>query len=124
MRKILLLAACLSLGACSTLKLVTGSSVTPNAVYVAANAFDAAEVSAMNYDKLPLCPSTVSVVCRTMAVTKTLDAAIRSGRSLRKQLITYVNANPGEVVPVSNYNALVAVIGTIQSYVSSTGAPK
>lgn len=119
MKKLLLLVACLALGACSTLKLVTGSSVTPNAVYIAANAYDAAVVSATAYDKLPLCTTNVSYVCRTAATTATLDAAIRNGRSLRNQLIAYVNANPGEVVPVSNYNALVAVIGTIQTYVGA-----
>lgn len=124
MKRLLICLLFMSLGGCATLKLSTGSSVTPNAVYVAANAYDAAVVSATNYDRLPLCTANTSLVCRTTAATKSVDAAIRAGRTYRNQLIAYVNANPGEVVPVSNYNALVGAISTIQTYVSTNGGVK
>lgn len=124
MKKLLLLPILLVLGACSTFKLITGSSVSPNAVYIAANTFDTLVISAATYDRLPLCSTGISYACRTLATVKVVDRAIRDGRALRNQLIAYVVANPGEVVPVSNYNALVSVIGTVQAYISAAGVSK
>lgn len=101
---------------------VTGSVVSPNAVYVAANSFDAAETAATGYDELPLCSATTSVACRTTSGTASVDTAIRQGITLRNELEAYVTANPGALVPVSNYNALLAVVSTINSVVQAAGA--
>lgn len=120
--KKLWLIALLALGGCTTLQLATGSDVSPNAVYVAANTFDGAEAAATAYLKLPLCSANVSYACRTTAGVTAVVAAIRAGRTARNQLEAYVNANPGAVVPVSNYNALVTAVNTIQTYVATSGA--
>lgn len=122
---ILALGGSLALGGCAELGnivgAVTGSAVSPQAVYLAANSFDVIEATATNYDKLPPCSSGTSYLCRTPSGVATVDIAIRSGISLRNQLEAYVTTNPGSLVPISNYNALLAVISTINSVVQAAG---
>lgn len=119
MKRIILL--CFALGGCASLQNVynaaTGSYVTPQDVYVAANTFDGLELAAKNYDQLPLCSANVSFACRTSAGVKTVGKAVRAGRSARNQLEGYVTANPGKLVPIANYTALTTAINTIQAYV-------
>lgn len=103
---------------------LTGSDASPNAVYIAANSFDAIEIQATAYDKLPLCSTASSFACRTTSGTAAVDVAIRQGVALRNKLEAYVEANPGALVPVSNYNALTAVITTITNIVQAAGASK
>lgn len=100
---------------------LTGSAVSANDVYIAANIFDGLEISATSYDKLPLCVSGGTLACRTATGVKTVDAAVRAGIGLRKALLADVTANPNQTVPVSNYKALLAVISTIQSYTVPAG---
>lgn len=124
MKKLLVLAIlALPLSGCALFSELTGSSVSANDVYVAANAFDAAENSVKAYDSLPPCTSTAgsSIACRSSAVVKILDQAVRAGIPLRNQLLGYITANPGQVVPVANYQALMAVISSIQAALPATG---
>ena len=121
LRAFLLACALLPLGGCTTIQtawnLATGQSISPNAVYVLVNTYDAAVSSAKNYDSLPTCP-TGAPVCKTLSVVKIVDAAVRTGRVARNQLESYVNANPGELVPVTEYQALTTAVQTIQTYVT------
>jgi hypothetical protein len=125
MKKLLIgLGLLASLGGCTTLSnvesFVSGSGVSANDVYIAANSFDAVQSSAKIYIQLPLCATGGPVVCRTQANTVAVDKAIRAGRNYRNTLEAFVTANPGKLVPISNYSALLATISQIQTYVGAS----
>lgn len=126
--KKLMLMALLVLGGCAGVQnayqVASGSAVTPQEVYIIANAFDAVELTAKSYDQLPLCSTSGTYACRTMSVVRVIDRAVRTGIVARRALIAYVTANPGHVVPVTNYNALVVAVNTVQSYLASVGVTK
>ena len=120
--KKLLLIGLLALGGCSTLQnigtIVTGASVTPSQVYIAANAFDAVEATATTYLNLPACGGTAKL-CRTAAAVKAIVPAVRSGRAARNQLEAAVNANGGTApVPASLYSVLVGSTNTLQTIIA------
>ncbi len=112
----------LLLGACTTWQnaynTVTGATVSPTAVYVAANAFDAVEVTATNYLRLKKCTGTNGPVCRSPAATKQIIPAVRAGRVARTNLENFMAQNPGALGPAGLYNALTAATATLQSIVS------
>ena len=106
----------LSLGGCANFQnawgIVSGATVSPTAVYVARNSFDAAEVSATNY--IVFCkvhPATYG--CSKVAIAK-LIPAVRSGRVARNNLAQFQKNNPGTLGPAGLYNALNAATNTIQ----------
>lgn len=118
------LAGCASLS--NTWNAVTGATVSPAAVIVAANAFDALEVTATNYLKLVKCNGSNGPVCRDPAATKVIVPAVRSGRVARNNLEQFLKDNPGQLGPSGLYNALTASINTLQGVVAQyqTGASK
>lgn len=127
--KKLLLVGLLALGGCANLQndlnVLSGSSVTPQQVVVAGNAFDAVEATATTYLKLPGCPATTAVpVCRSAAAAVQIAAAIRTGRAARNAMEGFVNAAPGTPAPVSNYNTLMTAISTLQSLLSQYNVAK
>jgi len=126
MRKILLaVALSLSLGACATIQadwaIVTGASVSPTQIIVAANAFDAGEASATQY--LLYCKATTPAptYC-ALATRQAVVAAVRAGRVARAQLEPYIVS--GAAGPSAVYNTLVAVVTQLQTQIPSTGASK
>ena len=118
MRKfIIAVTLALSLGGCANFQnawgIVSGATVSPVAVYVARNSFDAAEVSATNY--IVYCkvhPATYG--CSRVAIAK-LIPAVRSGRVARSNLTQFQKNNPGALGPSGLYNALNAATSTIQA---------
>lgn len=119
MKRILVIAlVSLSLGGCASLQktwgIVTGATVSPQAVIVASNAFDALEGTATNY--LTFCranraqPACVNYV----AARKAILPAVRSGRVARISLEQFLAANPGQLGPSGLYNALIAAVNTLQ----------
>jgi hypothetical protein len=123
MRKIaLVLSLAFGLASCAGLNnaytTLSGTTVSPTAVYIAANAFDAVEVTATNYLKLKQCSSTSGKICRSPAATKQIIPAVRSGRVARTNLENYMNQNPGALGPVGLYNALTAATNTLQAVVA------
>jgi hypothetical protein len=97
---ILILALAASLGGCASLQklegafqTVTGNVVTPQAVFIAINAFDAVEATAKNYINLPRC-GTGPTVCRDPAITASVIKYVRAGRTDRNQLKAALRANP------------------------------
>ena len=110
-----------SLAGCAALQnaydTLNGTSVSPTAVYVAANAFDAVEVTATNYLKLPKCTGSNGPVCRSPAATKQIIPAVRSGRVARTNLENFMAQNPGALGPVGLYNALTTATSTLQAIV-------
>ena len=111
-----------SVGGCTQLTNVwdtlSGTTVSPTAVYVAANAFDAVEATATNYLKLPKCTSSSGPVCRNAAATAQIIPAVRAGRVARTNLENFMAQNPGALGPVGLYNALTAATTTLQAIVS------
>jgi hypothetical protein len=86
-----LLALAIPLGACSVLKIVAGSTVPQKNVAVAVHAFDAVEVSATQYLRLPDCATTQSTLpdaCRQPRVVPMLIRDVRGGRAARDSLWT------------------------------------
>lgn len=131
MKKIFLaLTLAVSLAGCATFTktwdAVTGATVSPAAVIVAANAFDALEVTATNYLRLKKCTGTNGPVCRDPAATAKIIPAVRSGRVARNNLEQFLKDNPGALGPAGLYNALTASINTLQGVIAvyNVGAAK
>lgn len=112
----------LSLGGCAQLKnewnAVTGATVSPEAVLVAANSFDALEATATNYLTFCKANRTLSVCSSYVAARKQILPAIRSGRVARNNLENFLQQNPGQLGPSGLYNALMAAITTIQGTIT------
>lgn len=124
MRKIVLvLVAALALGACSktlqdaknTFDILTSTKISPTSVILAANAFDALEVSATNYLRLTKCSALNGPVCRNPEASRAIIKAIRVGRPIRNKLITFLRDHPGELGPQGLYDALNNTAQTIQA---------
>ncbi len=125
MKKLLLVAAlATSLGGCASLQktwdVISGASVSPTQIIVAANAFDAGEASATNY--LLYCKSNPAVSICALKTRKSVVAAVRAGRAARDQLEPYVVS--GTAGPAALYNTLVAVVSTLQTQIPVSGASK
>lgn len=123
----------LSLGGCAQLKndwnAVTGATVSPEAVLVAGNSFDALEATATNYLTFCKANRALSVCTSYVAARKQILPAVRSGRVARNNLENFLQQNPGQLGPSGLYNALLSAISTLQSTVSqysitSAGASK
>ena len=126
MKKLLLACAlALSLGACASLQtawsVVTGTTVSPTQIIVAANAFDAGEASATQY--LLYCKATVPAPTYCALKTRqSVVSAVRAGRVARNQLEPYIVS--GTAGPAAIYNTLIATVQSLQSQIPATGATK
>jgi len=122
MKRLIPLILVLALGGCAQLTnaydTLTGVTVSPTAVYVAANAFDAVEVTATNYLKLPKCTGANGPVCRNPTATAQIIPAVRAGRVARTNLESFMAQNPGALGPTGLYNALTSATATLQAIVS------
>ena len=117
----LLLACALPLGGCAAIKTVAGLTVSQKYVGVAVQGFDAVEVSATQYLKLPTCTvgqSTLSTACKKAAVVPALIKDVRAGRASRDSLWASSKANPEGVGAIDLYNAVIAATATINSDLS------
>ena len=104
MRKLVLvamLALGAALGGCAQLQKVesafqaaTGKVVSPTAVLIAINAFDAIEATATHYVALPRCGGATQV-CRDPVVTAKIITAVKAGRADRNTLKAALRLNPG-----------------------------
>lgn len=121
MKKLALLLA-LALGGCASLQqdyaIITGTTVSPAAVLVAGNAFDALEGTATNY--LAFCKVNRAQPACTgyVKARKQIIPAVRSGRVARSNLEQFLAANPGALGPSGLYNALVTAVNTLQGVAS------
>lgn len=118
MKKLIIIALALSLGACAQLQkletayeVVTEATVTPKQIYIAANTFDGVQATATNY--LNYCrPRLTEEVC-SADNRRIVIKAVRSGRAARNQLETYLDKN--NPAPSTIYNVLIAAITTLNS---------
>lgn len=124
-RFLIVLGLSVSLAGCANLtnawNVLTSTSVSPTVVVVAVNTFDALEVTAANYLKLPRCASGGPVACRDPGVTAKIIPAVRSGRGARNQLEQFIASHPGQLGPQGLYDALMASVNTLQSIYSQYG---
>jgi hypothetical protein len=123
MRKIILvLSMSLALAGCATFQkdyaIITGATVSPAAVIVAGNTFDALEATATNF--LVFCKvNRAQPVCTGYVnARKAIIPAVRSGRIARNNLEQFLSANPGQLGPAGLYNILVTSINTLQGVAS------
>lgn len=89
------------------------NAVTPQQIYIAANAFDAVKVSATNYLEFRRCP-TNAPFCRDPSVTKKLIPLIRAGTIARNNAVSWARANPNGFAEQSLYDKLTAITSTIE----------
>lgn len=120
MKKVLVICAALALAGCNTvsnvgnaISVVTAAKVSPQAALVAANSFNALEVTATAYLQLPKCPA--SVACKTDTAVKAIVPAVRSGRAARNEIESLLKANGGSAIPVVNYNTLTSANNVLQT---------
>ena len=97
---------------------VTSATITPQQVYIAANAFDAVEASATTYLKLPVCGN---LPCRNPSATASIVASIRAGRLARNKLESAVSASPGAPVDANLYATLTSSTSTIKAVLAEFG---
>lgn len=103
----------------STVTAVTQTSVEPQKVYAAINAFDVAKATATNYLRLPQCSPTSAVICRDPAVTSTVIKAVRSGTEARNQAKAFLRANPGQPLAIKTYDDLMSAKDAITDIVGA-----
>ena len=118
----LVLASALSLGGCANLQnawdVVTSAKVSPAAVVIAANSFDAVEKTATNY--VGYCsPNPAPAGCNDNVIQTRLIPAIRSGRTARNSLEAFLQAHPGELGDKGVYDALISSTTTIKAIVAN-----
>lgn len=132
MRKIILaLALAVSLGGCATLQridaawqAVKSATVSPQAVVVAANTFNALEATATNYLRLAKCTGANGPICRDPAITAKVIPAVRAGRAARDSLLAFQRAHPGQLGDQGVYDALQASISTLTAIINTYGGAK
>lgn len=130
MKKFLIIALAISLGGCSTpfgqkisafvesVKIAATATVSPEAIYVARNAFDAVEVSATNYLLLDKCPIKAPF-CRDPSATAKLVPAIRAGRVARNNATQFLTDHPGQLGAQGLMDALTASTDAIKQILSN-----
>lgn len=100
---------------------ITGSAVSPTAVIVAGNSFDALEATATNYLRLPKCVTGGTPICRNPKATAIIIPAVRSGRVARNNLEQFLTDHPGQLGPQGLYDALSASINTLRGAFTQFG---
>jgi len=120
MKRLFIIAALVMLAGCAQLKnaydTVTGATVSPKLVIVAANAFNAVEATATNY--ISYCaPNPSPAGCSDTAI-KQMIPAVRSGRDARNALETFMKSHPDAIGAQGLYDALVSATGTLNAIVA------
>lgn len=120
MKKLIIVAALgLALSSCSAIdaaKYVAGITVPPKITAVAVTTFDAVEVSATNYLRLPMCTdgqTTLKDACKDAKVVPQLIKDVRAGRAARDALWASAKANAGSGIK-DLYTAVMAAISKIK----------
>ena len=118
MKKLLIpLLLAFSLSGCAAWNAITGAQLSPKAVYIAVNSFDALERTATNYLRLKKCNGT-TIICRDPIATSKLIPAIQSARLARNNLEQFLKTHPGQLGPQGLYDALENAMSTIETIVN------
>lgn len=114
---------------------VTGASVPGYQVVAAAQSFDASQLAAASYLRLPTCTALNNIGCHRPADTPIIKGAFLSGRIARNELKVQLRAacatqyaagqECSTGIPVASYNTLIAATQTIDNataaYRAATG---
>jgi hypothetical protein len=121
-RILVLFLLAVSLGGCASLQkdwaIITGTTISPTQIIIAANAFDAAEASATQY--LLYCKANPTVSYCARATRVSVVSGVRAGQAVRTQLEPYIVS--GTAGPVALYNSLIAAVTSLQTQIPATGA--
>lgn len=91
---------------------VTTAQVSPRAVYLAENSFDAVQVTATGY--LRICHANMKTPgCSSTAIAQ-LIPAVRSGRIARTNLHAFMKTHPDAIGATGLYDALISATDTLQ----------
>lgn len=96
----------------------TQATVPTKQVVLARQAFNAVEVTATNFLKLPTCDGANGPICSPAAATQPTIDAVTSGRLARNNLTAFMKAHPGQLGPKGLYDALTAATTTLQSIIA------
>lgn len=88
----------------SAVSIVTGTTVPPTSIIVAANAFNGIKATATNY--LRWCKTNLSQPACSASNRRNVIKYVRAGTAARNQLETYLTTNSD--APATIYNALIA----------------
>lgn len=123
MRKVLLaVSLALGLSGCAEIQplwdaynAVSGTTVSPQAAYVTANAFDAAKVTATQY--FVYCRPRLSTPICSADNRRAVIKYVKAGTAARNQLETYLQS--GAPAPKAIFDTLKAAVDSLQSSVIS-----
>lgn len=102
-------------GFTSAVASLNDAKVSPAVILAASNSFDAVQVTAENYLRLPSCKRATTVICREPAATKPLGNAILAGRKARDAAQDFLRSHPDELGPKGLYDALMASVATARA---------
>jgi hypothetical protein len=106
----------------SAVSMVTGTTVAPTTIIVAANAFNGVKATATNY--LRYCKTNLSRSECSANNRRNVIKYVRAGTAARNQLETYLTTNSD--APATIYNALIAAYQALsdptQTPVTTVGA--
>jgi hypothetical protein len=97
---------------------MTGATVSPQAIIILANSYDALEATAKNYIDPRLnkrCNGSNGPICRDPNATLALNTAIRSGRVARNNAKQFLRDHPGQLGAQGLYDALQAAVSTLEA---------
>lgn len=103
----------------NAVSVLTEVKVSREAVVLARNAFNAAEVAATGYTNLRRCTGSNGPICRDPAVRAKLKAWVLAGRAARNDLTRFMRDHPGELGPKGLYDSLVAATATINDLIAT-----
>ncbi len=96
---------------------ITGATVSPQAIIVAASTYDALEATAKNYINPALnrrCNGSNGPICRDPNATIAINKAIRSGRVARNNAKQFLRDHPGQLGSQGLLDALQTSVTTLQ----------
>ena len=117
-----ILALLLSLGACASFQnaydTLTGARVSPNAVYVAQNAFDSVEIVATHYLRACHLSPGAWAACTKPIESKVVDA-VRAGRNARRDLHNFMVSHPDALGAQGLFDAFRQATTTLSDLINA-----
>lgn len=114
MKRLIVLALALSLGACANLQtlytVATTATVPASTVIIAANSFDALKATAINYANYCVAQKFPQPIC-SAANRRSVIKSVNAGTAARVQLEASINT--GQPALSTVYNALVGAVNTL-----------
>ncbi len=97
---------------------VSGTTISPQTVYLAVNTFDAAKATATQY--FSYCRANLTMPICSANNRRAVLKYVRAGTAARNQLETYLQA--GSPAPAAIFNTLKAAVDSLQTSAIASGA--